>query len=360
MQYNVISADSHVIEPQDLWLTYMERKYRDRAPHVERKDGNDYFLVEGQTPASMMAMANAGQSSDKLRQTSRWDEMRPGGWDADARVKDMLLDGVDAEVMYPSLGMRMYKLKDLEFMHACIEAYNDWVADFCKRQPSRIRAVAMLDTDDMEWAVTEMRRTAKKGLVGATIPGTQPDDKGYHTHYFDPLWAAAQELNMPVSLHVTTGKKEEFSPQRFFASYGTLPHFIAESIIDMIFSNVFDRFPKLQIVSAENDVGWISNVLERIDHFYNRYRYTRKVNLPALPSEVFKQHVRATFIRDHAGVHLRHLIGLENIIWSSDYPHSDSTWPHSAKVIDDHFRGVPDAERRMIVCTNAAKTYGFT
>jgi predicted TIM-barrel fold metal-dependent hydrolase len=362
LQYTVVSADSHVIEPPDLWLKYMERKFKERAPHVERRDGNDYFVVTpGRPPSSMMALANAGQNPKELRATSRYDEIRPGGWDPDARLLDMAQDGVQAEVVYPSLGMQMFKLEDMAFQQACMQAYNDWVADFGSVHPKRLKGVAMVSVDDIAWAVAEVRRVAKKGLVGVMIPGTPEADKGYNTPYYDPLWAAAQELGLPVSLHAVTGKRTEFDPARFFSTYGTLPHFIAESITDMLFSGVFERFPKLRIVSAENDAGWIGNVLERLDHFYKRYRYARNVHLPGqlLPSDVFRQHVSATFIRDKSGVKIRHEIGLGNIMWSSDYPHSDSTWPNSQAVLSEHFAGVPEQEKRMIVCENAARLYGF-
>ncbi len=363
MRYNVISADSHIIEPPNLWLKYMERALKDRAPHVVRQaDGNDYFLVEGQQPASMMGLANAGQRPEELCQSSRYDELLPGSWDPTARLKDMAIDGVDAEVIYPSLGMRMFKLQDLPFLHACVRAYNEWAADFCAVHPRQLKAVAMAPVDDMTWAVAELRRVAKRGLCGAMIPGTPAPGQGFDTACHDPLWAAAQELGMPISLHVTTGRVLEFDTARFYSSYGTLPHFIAESITDLIFSRVFERFPALRIVSAENDVGWIASVLERLDHFYQRYRFRRNSHLAGglLPSQVWRQHVWATFIRDRAGVRIRHEIGLGNIMWSSDYPHSDSTWPNSQRVLAEHFTGVPDEERHKIVCENAARLYGFS
>jgi predicted TIM-barrel fold metal-dependent hydrolase len=362
MRYTVISADSHVIEPPDLWLMHMEPAFRDRAPRVVRQaDGNDYFLCEGQPPASMMAMANAGQRPEVMRQSSRYDEILPGSWDPTARLKDMAADGVDAEVVYPSLCMRMFKLQDPPFLQACLRAYHDWAAEFSAAHPKQLKAIAMVPVDDMPWAVAELRRVAKKGLCGVMIPGTPMPAQGFDTAYHDPFWAAAEELHLPVSLHATAGRVHELDTSRYYSSYGTLPHFIAESISDLIFSRVFERFPTLRIISAENDIGWIANVLERLDHFYQRYRFRRNSHLAGglLPSQVWRQHVWATFIRDKAGVYIRHHIGLNNIMWSSDYPHSDSTWPNSQRVLADHFTGVPEQERRQIVCENAARMYGF-
>ncbi len=361
MKYQVISADSHIIEPPDLWVKYMDSAFKARAPHVERKDGNDYYVCEGRQPASMMALANAGQRPEDLRAASRYDEIRPGGWDPAARLQDMAQDGIDAEVVYPSLGMQFFKITDAPFLQAIQRAYNDWVADFSAARPKQLKGVAMIAVDDIAWAVAELRRAKKKGLCGAMIPGTPSPDQGFHTPYYDTFWAAAEELGMPISLHVTTGRVTEFDVSRYYTSYGTLPHFIAEGITDMIFSCVFERFPKLRIVSAENDIGWIGNLLERLDHFYKRYHFKRNEQLAGglLPSDVFRQHVSATFIRDRSGVKIRHEIGLGNIMWSSDYPHSDSTWPNSAKTLEEHFEGVPERDRRAIVCDNAARLYGF-
>ena len=362
MEYRIIAADSHVIEPPDLWLNYIDSRFRDRAPHVERKDGNDFFIVEGLDPASMMALANAGQDPKSVRTASRYDEILSGGWDPDARLLDMDLDGVDAEVVYPSLGMGMQKLEDLDFLQACNRAYNDWVTDFAAAHPDRLKAIALIVADEVEWAVMELRRVAAKGVAGAMIPATPMPGQGYFSDRYDPFWAAAEELELPVSLHIIAGRQREFDPDRVFASYATLPRFIAESITDMIFAGVFERFPELTIVSAEADVAWIANVLERLDHFYQRYRYSRNVHLAgdALPSEVFKEHVYATFIRDRAGLKLLPEIGVDRVMWSSDYPHGDSTWPNSQRSIAERFEDVPQEHARKVLCDNAAGLYGFS
>ena len=360
-EYHVISADSHVLEPQDLWLTHMPSAFKSRAPRVEPGDDADYYIVEGLTPTSMMAMSNAGQSSKELRKSSRYDEVLRGGWDPEARLVDMQRDGVDAEVVYPSLGMRMQQLEDLPFLHACNEAYNDWAADFAGAKPDRIKAIGLIVADDIEWAVKETHRVADKGLAGIMTPATTLPGKEHYTRHHDPLWAAAEERGLPVSLHIIAGRRVEFQTDRYWASYATLPHIIAETITELIFSGVFERYPKLRVVSAEVDASWMANVMERLDHFYGRYRHSRNEHLAGdlMPSDVFKEHVYATFIRDRAAVKLLDLIGSDRVMWSSDYPHSDSTWPNSQAVLDDHFKDAPAEHRRKVTCENAAKLYGF-
>ncbi len=361
MQYNIISADSHVLEPRDLWVKYIDRAFKDRAPRVQRIDGADYFVCDELGSFSMMTQSTAGQKSELLRRLSKYEEMLNGGWDPDARVKDMAKDGVDAEVVYPTMGMRMYKIQDQPFLHACFSAYNDWVLDFAGVYPKKLRAIALVTLEDVEWAVGELQRVAKKNAAGVMVPGTPPPDARYESRRYEPFWASAEDLGLPISFHIIAGRQVDFDPKRNWASYGTLPHFIAESLTDLVFSGVFHRHPRLRVVSAENDIGWIGNLLERLDHFYGRYRHARNEQLPdsRMPSEVFKEHVWATFIRDMSGMLIRHRIGVDRIMWSNDYPHGDSTWPHSQEVIAGHFAGVPDAEKRKIVCENAAALYRF-
>lgn len=362
MKYNVISSDSHIMEPGDLWTATIEKKYRDAAPRVERKDGMDYFVCKPLEPVPVGSVKRGGASAEASGSTYKREEMRPGGWDADERLKDSAIDGVDAEVIYPTFGIVLFKIEDQPFLHSIARAYNDWIAAFAGKHPARLRAVAMLPTDDIAWARTELRRVAKLGLVGAMIPGDQSSEKGYHTPYFDPLWAVAQEVDMPMSLHVGADRaKRELDTVRYFSTYGTRPHVIAESVMDMVFSRVFERFPKLKVVSVENDVCIFANVLERCDSLYKRRAKIGAQQLAGgvLPSDVFRDHVYATFIRDRAGIKARHEIGVGNIMWSSDYPHPACTWPDSPKQIAEHFAGVPKEETYKMVCGNAMKLYRF-
>ena len=362
MEYRVISADSHVIEPQRLWLDRIDQEFRQAAPRVERIDGVDHFVCPHLPPTPMAAVGHAGANGATVRSTYHYEAMRPGSWDPVARLKDMDADHVDAEVVYPTFGIALFKIEDGRFLQACARAYNDWAVDFVSHHPARLKAVAMLPTDDIAWAAAELQRTARLGLVGAMAPGVPPPDKAYHTPHYDPLWAAAEASNIPVSLHVGTGRrKAELDTVGYYSSYGTAPHLIAESITDMVFSGVFERFPKLRIISAENDICWIANVLERVDSLYQRRSHLRKQHLAGglLPSDIFREHVYATFIQDRAGIKVRHEIGVENIMWSSDYPHPACTWPNSEERILEHFFDVPAEETRKMVRDNVMRLYGF-
>ncbi len=359
--FNVISADSHVAEPSDLWQRYLAPAFRSRAPHVRHDKDTDVFVCEGLDDFSVGLLAPAGTDPARLNRKGRYEDSRKGGWDPHARIKDEELDGVDAEVLYPTLGMRMYKVADNRFQDGLFDAYNNWMADFCKAYPSRHKGIAMISLEDIEKGMAETKRAAKLGLCGVMISSTPEDHEIYTSGKYDPFWALAQDLGLPVSLHLFTGTKAHKGIGHWLIEYTVSPHWVQQSLAALVFGGVFEKFPRLKVVSVENDIGWVGNFLERIDHAYERHHHWSGTtgNLKRKPSEYFRDHVFLTFMRDHSGIELRHRIGLNNIMWSNDYPHTDSVWHHSREVIASLFKGVPEAEKRLVVCENAAELYGF-
>ena len=360
-KFNVISADSHVAEPADLWQHYMEDRYRDRAPHVRQDKDTDVFVCPGIDDFSVGLLAPAGTEPSKLNRKGRYEDSRKGGWDPDERIKDEDLDSVDAEVLYPTLGMRMYKVEDVEYQDALFRAYNTWMADFCKAYPERLKGIGLISLTDIEKGMAETRRAKQLGLCGVMISSTPEDDQLYLGGSYDPFWKLAQDLDLPVSLHLFTGTKAHKGSTHWLVEYSTSPYWVQRSLTALVFGGIFEKFPKLKVVSVENDIGWVPNLLERIDHAYERHHQWSSTTglLKRKPSEYFRDHIYLTFIRDHAGIELRHRAGLGNLMWSNDYPHTDSVWPHSKQVIASLFKGVPEHEKRMIVCENAAKLYHF-
>ncbi|MCH8192012.1 MAG: amidohydrolase [Chloroflexi bacterium] len=360
-RYDVISADSHVAEPGDLWQNYMESPLRQRAPHVRTEADTDVFVCEGLDDFNVGLLAPAGTDPKKLSRKGRYADSRKGGWDPDERLKDMATDGVDAEVIYPTLAMRMYKVADVEFQDALFRAYNSWLSDFCNAYPDRLKGIAVVSLDDIERGMAETRRAAALGLRGVMVSSTPQEHELYTDLRYDPFWSLCQELDLPVSLHLFTGSKAHTTIDHWLVEYTVSPHWVQQSVAALIFGGVFVRFPRLKVISVENDIGWAGTFLERIDHAYERHRHwsSTSAGLTRRPSDYFHDHVYLTFMRDHTGIEIRHRIGLDNIMWSNDYPHTDSIWPHSREVIVSLFEGVPEAEKRRIVCDNAAELYHF-
>ena len=359
--YNVISADSHVFEP-DLWVDRIEPRFRDRAPRFVHQGGEELFVVEGLPTRNLMSLGMAGRPYDEDPRKAQRQDVRSGGWDPVQRLKDMALDGVDAEVLYPSVCLFMWQVPDVPYQNACLRAYNDWLAEYCSAAPERLAGIGLLNLEDIEAGVAELQRVAKIGLRGVAISVFPRTHQDFGDPFYDPFWFTAQDLGIPVSLHTSTAGSAD-RPTRYW-----LPRFIAErqyqiqlALGVLIESGVLERYPGLKVVSAENHIGWVGTFVKLIDQVYVRRRYGTELlgKLKLFPSEYFHRQVLCTFIEDPEGIAIRHRIGVDNIMWSSDYPHTDSTWPHSQKAIAEHFVGVPEGERRKMVCDNAARLYRF-
>jgi len=371
-ELKLISADSHVNEPGDLWVQRIDKPFRDRAPRVvENPPGlkpGAYFTLEGIPPIHLAQGMGAGRKPEELPkffQSSTYKDARRGGWDPSERVKDMDLDGVEADVIYTTLGFRQFWLTDAALQRACFRVYNDWLAEYCAYAPNRLAGLALISLYDVDEGVKELRRCAARGLKGALIWASPPEDRPYSSTLYDPFWAAAQELGMPISLHSITGMGAESrlaikQPLDRYVRSTVLSHEVQRTLVVLIFSGVLERFPALKIVSAENEVGWLPFFLQKLDQAYEEYRYLYPVPLKLKPREYFRRQVFATFIDDAVGVAGREFIGVDNIMWSSDYPHTVSTWPHSREVVDRDFKGVPEGEKRSIVRDNVARLYGLS
>ena len=367
----LISADSHVNEPGDLWVERIDKVFRDRAPHVvENPPGQRpgaYFVLEGIPPIHLAQGMGAGKKPEELPkffQSSTYKDGRPGGWDPAERLKDMDLDGVQADVIYTTLGFRQFWFTDADLQRACFRVYNDWLANYCAHAPQRLVGLALISLHDIDEAIKELRRCAGRGLKGALIWASPPEDRPYSSPLYDPFWAAAQDLGMPISLHSITGVGAESrlaikQPLDRYVRSTVLSHEVQRTLVVLICSGVLERFPELKIVSAENEVGWLPFFLQKLDQAQEEYRYLYPVPLKLKPSEYFRRQIFATFIDDPVGVASRELIGVENIMWSSDYPHTVSTWPHSREVVERDFKGVPEDEKRLIVRENVARLYGL-
>src|ERR1700736_350987 len=214
----VISADSHMMEPANLWVERLDAKYKDDAPRVVKSDNKgDFLFVAPGIPSFPVAGGfAAGRSGQELKdflseagQDKGYEAARPSGWDPAERLKDQDIDGVKAEAIYTTLGMPLFGLDDDELRRACFSVYNDWVAEFRSYCPPRLHPIALLSLDDIPLAVKELERCAKMGLKGAMIWGVPPDDKPYYSEIYDPFWAAAQQLKLPLSLHVVTQRNQK-------------------------------------------------------------------------------------------------------------------------------------------------------
>jgi predicted TIM-barrel fold metal-dependent hydrolase len=272
-------------------------------------------------------------------QQSTYKSTRQGGWDPAARLIDMASDGVEAEGIYTTLGFRQFWVQDAALQRACFRAYSDWLAAYCSSAPKPLFGLALLALYDIDTAVAAVRRCRALGLKGAMLWASPPEDQPYSAPLYDPVWAAAQDLRMPLSLHAITGMGLESQATRAMGRERqpidrylrgvTQGDEVEHSLTVFIFSGVLERFPHLKLVSAENNVGWLPYVIRGWDQSFSGGRSMYATPLKLTPSEYFHRQVYATFIDDPRGVQNCAQIGIENMLWSSDYLPTASTWPHS-------------------------------
>src|SRR6266851_2507792 len=366
-EQRIISADSHFVEPPNMWAERIAKKFKDRAPHtvrgVQGREG-EFFVCENISPVPVAGFFAAGVPSEDLPEyIKKGFEAAPASvWDPAARVKDQEVDGVRAEVIYTSMGMPLYGLDDVELRTACFRAYNDWATEYCSYDPKRLVPLGLITLEDIGAGVAELTRIAKRGMKGAMIWAEAPADHPYSHHDYDPFWAAAQDLNMPLSLHILTGRKGmgvDFFSDNIVLQVATLHHQVERSLAVFVLGGVLERFPRLTIVSAENDVAWMAYFMWRMDMAQDRLGGLTSTKLALKPSEYIKRQVYATFINEPVFVSELHRYGPDNIMWSSDYPHLAATFPRSQEFVEKTFASIPDEQKRKIVHDTAARVYGL-
>ncbi len=373
--YRIISSDNHIVEPPDLWSNGLEPELRERGPNVRDTETGPFWFVDGMPHFNIFAMgAQPGQrleDAEELNQVESWENVRPGAYIGEEAVKDMDIDGLDMGLVYPSLTIFLYPfVEDSRLLTAIDRAYNDFAANFCQANPERLKAVAVINIDDVQEGVEEIERCAKLGFVGATIP-EYVAARSYRSEEYDPLWACAQDLGIPLTFHISTarvkpgrGWDRDLTDPFDFANFllHNADFWVRVSLTEAILSGVFDRFPKLRLGVAEHELNWIPYWLERTDFSYNDRALGRDgYRLPGdtLPSDVFRSNCFADFQEDVLGIQHRDIIGVDNIMWGSDYPHSEGTWPKSQEFIEETLAECTDEERAKLVGGNAARIYGI-
>ena len=389
MEYKRIDVDSHFQENPDTWTSRMSRaKWGDRIPHLEEytttpngdpgagpsykvalNDRAHRWVINGEPRLGAPALCHAAMP-DKETLPTRWEDVPLSVYDPEERLKAMDQDHVDCEVLYPNttgptgdsfLGM------DPEFQAEAIRAYNDFlIEEVVSVNKERFVPLCVVPSSDIETVVGEVRHAVQRGHRGV-IMASAPHQRGmpfFNDPYWDPLWSTAVDLDIPVNFHGSGGARrmrvdlpQGISQRRNRALTGSIGFNLqAQYMSNFLFSGIFDRFPKITFVVAESGIGWLPYVLEACDHEWEQnklYSY----GLTTKPSDVFHQHLYVDFWYEQEGLKNREFIGVDRIMWESDFPHPTSLWPNSDKYIEASFRGVPDADRQKILVENPRRLY---
>jgi len=369
----LVSVDDHLVEPPGLFDAHIPERFADRAPrvvHTER--GDDVWVFEGQTIPNIGLNAVAGRPKEEYGiEPTAFDEIRPGTWDVDERIKDMNAGGLLGSMNFPSFpgfsGRLFANCEDKDLALAVLQAYNDWhVDEWCGAHPGRFIPMGLPVLWDPELAAAEVRRLAAKGVHSLTFT-ENPSTLGYpsfHSDHWDPLWTALSDEGVVLSIHLgSSGQLAVTAPDAPVDVMITLqPMNICAAAADLLWSRVVKNFPHLRFALSEGGTGWIPYFIDRLDRTYDMHHlWTGQDFGGKLPSEVFRERFLTCFIADPVGLRLRHDIGIDNIAWECDYPHSDSSWPDAPEELAAvaNAADVPMVDLEKIGYRNACEWYSF-
>jgi len=368
----LISVDDHIVEPPDMFKNHLAKKYIDEAPRlVHNPDGSDTWQFRDIVIPNVALNAVAGRPKEEYGlEPQGLDEIRPGCYDVDERVKDMNAGGILGSICFPSFpgfAGRLFVTDDPDFSLALLQAYNDWhIDEWCGAYPARFIPMALPVIWDAEKCAEEVRRVAKKGVHALTFT-ENPAAMGYpsfHNEYWNPLWKALCDTNTVMNVHIgSSGRLAITAPDAPMDVMITLqPMNIVQAAADLLWSKPIKEYPDLKIGLSEGGTGWIPYFLERADRTFEMHStWTHQDFGGKLPSEVFREHFLTCFISDHVGVKLRNEVGIDNIAWEADYPHSDSMWPGAPEQLHDVLteHNVPDDDINKMTYENAMRWYSF-
>jgi predicted TIM-barrel fold metal-dependent hydrolase len=374
-EFKLISVDDHVVEPPNVWVDRLPAAYREAGPTIVDRPGHTQaWRYEGElydinllgSPATRIFRTD-GTGEDLYAR--HYDDMVPGAYDVKARIEAMDEDGVWAQLVFPTFprfaGTRFLKHKDPKLASLCIQAYNDWMIDeWCAYAPERFIPMICIQLWNPEEAAAEIRRCAAKGARAITMIET-PGGMGlpsFWTDYWNPVFQAAEETQVVLCMHVgTSGKLTTPSPESE-AHSDAVPISLCglnsmAAMADLIFSGILHKHPNVKIALSEGGSGWVPYLLERMDYTWARTRVG--VDRSISPSDLFKRHFWSCFISDRVALENRHAIGVDKLMWETDYPHNDSEWPNSRKLLAEHVADIPDEDVHRIVELNARELFRF-
>jgi predicted TIM-barrel fold metal-dependent hydrolase len=390
---SIVSVDDHVIEPPELWQTWVPHRLREQAPRVlriavspddprvpdklrdhviETPDGTDFWSYDGKLVPLGGLNATAGVArEDYTLDPVNFDEIRPGCFQVPARIADMDLDGVAASLVFPSFtgfaGRVFVEAKDKDLALACVRAYNDWmIEEWCGAAPNRLIPLCLAPLWDADATVREMHRVAAKGARAIAF-SENPAKLGLPSIHdanrsWDPVFDAAVDLELPLCMHIGSSSgtitTSDDAPRSIFV--GLVPLNAQVALFDWMLSDTLQRHPRLQLVLSEGGIGWIPYVLERIDYAWEHQGAWTHTTIREPPSTFFARHFHGCFISDRHGVANLDAIGVDNVMLETDYPHSDSTWPDSRRAAGDALAGLDETTIRKVSRENAERLFRFT
>jgi predicted TIM-barrel fold metal-dependent hydrolase len=369
----LLSSDSHIIEPPDLWVSRVPKKWKKIVPYVERVNQTDWWIYNGQRIGSISGRKNRSgaigrgesiESHGPVLTHSVFENVTPAAYTPDLYLQSHFKDGVVGMVIRPTQGITNYCIDDPNVFNQVCRAYNDWMAEFCSVSPQNLKGIAMLNNYSPDDAVRELERCKKIGFAGGIISVYPGREHHYGLPKYEPLWEAAENHDFPLSLHAlsnSTGPYGVSFDEIAYSLRANADYWIRTSLADMIFNGIFERYPRLKIESCEHEAGWVPYFRWQLDWIYeNRILKRRQLNpLSRYPSAYLSDNVYFSIIYDKLAVAQHELIGANRMMWGSDFPHEQSTHPHSLKRVNDLLGKLDFDDAEQIAVDTTAELYRF-
>jgi len=333
----VNSGDSHVMEPDDLWIQALPPRLADRAPRSERGDKYEVLYIDGERIDR--------QLNDFM------DAMRPpGARDLDVRLKDLDQEGVWGQLAFPSMGFWLCSITERELARETVRAWNDWAHSEVLGKQKRIITPACVSTTNVEDAVAEVERVAELGFQSVFLPCSTRPGEEYGLDLWEPLWTAAERAGLVLGFHIGTGGENVVfrGPGGAVVNYMETTYPGMRVVSHMVAGGALDRHPDLKILIAEGGAGWVPAIGDRMDEAYRQHGMFVRPKLSRLPSEIIRQQVYASFQHDKSSVEIVEATGYRNVMWGDDYPHLEGTYGHTQSTLHELFDGVSDEIRERV------------
>jgi predicted TIM-barrel fold metal-dependent hydrolase len=367
VKYTVISVDDHVVEPKHTFEGRLPAHLADRAPRiVENEFGHEVWDFEGETYSQVGMNAVAGRPKSENIEPCRFEEMRPGCYDPDARVSDMDINGVWAAVNFPSMitgfcGRVFFNANDPELGQACVRAWNDWIyEEWFSAHPTRIIPLGIAFLSDPAAAVAEIHRNAERGFTALSVP-EMPHNIGlpslWDRDHWNPILEACVDTETVLSMHVGSSGGHDIPAGAPGLHLGAtlFGQMSLSACAQWLWSGYPNRYPDLKIAMSEGGIGWVAMLLDRLDNIVDRAGFG--VRWDERPADILKRNFWFCTIDDPSTIDTRHRIGVENIMLECDFPHGDGTWPDTQLVIEKEWGHIPNDEVRKMCCENASALY---
>ena len=367
----LISVDDHFVEPPTIFDNHTPAAFKGRMPKmVKTEEGADAWQLEGgRLIRSFGLNAVVGRRPEELgMEPTSLSQLRKGCYDVHARVDDMNVNGILSSMNFPSfIGMasqNLVGLEDKQLANAIVRAWNDWhIDEWCGAYPERFIPLAVVPTWDAEAAAAEIERVARKGCHAVSFPPnpTLTGHPSIHQEYWDPFYKACADNDVVICLHISDASAAAPSEDTPIDAYiANMQVSLYATASDLVYSHILRKFPKIRFALSEGGIGWVPHMLERIDMVRRQHgAWTRQDFGDRLPSDLFREHIYTCFISDRSGIMMRHVIGIDNIAYESDYPHADCLWPKAPEQLWKELEGVPDDEINKITHLNAMRQYHF-